>query len=346
MTSTLQESLPAVVLFLEGQVELPIDLLRQRSLADTRMCSFLGGSLVEGLGNRTSDLDIYSIGESLPELRLFQDMAVHRLLTPDRRILRRNDDLSAPVFIAHYSLGNTQMKVDVEFQTLANVRQLAERVRELHRYAASNLVLLTKRLGQREEDFVTRLLNGQPLSGNTLFHSLQADFSRANVEYLAYRWLASDFANLLDLIGAWAAGDADRALDLARENMIKQMQAYLHLRGMMNLRRKWLLVFVDRLLADEATLAARFRSLFFFDGRADARTFIDQTLDLVDELFARSGRELIRNGTAPTGVAAIELLSRDRDLSCSTYADVEFEYRAKVYRGGGRPTRQFLDMKL
>jgi hypothetical protein len=250
------------------------------------------------------------------------------------------------VFIAHYSLGASRMKVDVEFQTYEDVLSLAERVRELHTYAAANLVLLTRRLTVREEDFVTRLLNGRPLNGTGIFADLQTRFDRRNVQYLAYRWLASDFANMLDIMGAWAAADIQRARDLARENMIKQMQAYLHLKGMVNLKRKWLLKFIDRLLGDELDLADRFRGLFFFADRADDAYFVHRTLDLVDEIFVRSERLLIENSSAPVGSVALALLSRDRDLSDSRYADLEFEYRAKVYGCPGRPTRMFLEEHL
>lgn len=331
---------------LDGRIKLPRDLLRRCSLADSQLCTFLGGSLIEGLGNASSDLDIYAVGEDRPRLSAFQQGSIHRLLTFDRRILRPGDDPASQVYIAHYALGDTRMKVDVEFQTHEALQSLAGKVEELHAYAAANLVLLTRRLTPREEDIVTRLLNGRPLTGDDVFYGLQNRFDRRKVQYLAYRWLASDFSHVLDIIGTWAAGEAQRCLDLARENMVRQMQAYLHLKGMLNLRRKWLLKFADRLLVDEPDLMARFVSLFFFAGHTDARRFLDETLDLVDEIFARSERLLIENGCAPTGGAAQDLLARDRDLSDSRYANLEFEYRAKVYGRAGRPTRTFLEERL
>lgn len=328
---------------LGARVTIPEELLRRLSLADTRVCAFLGGSLIEGMGNRFSDLDIYSVGEALPRLADFKEADIHRLLTFDRRIVRPGDDPATEVFLAHYSHGNTRMKVDVEFQTIDNVLALAERLQELHAYASANLVLLTRRLADREEDFVTRVLNGRPLMAPDVFAEMQARFDRKKFLYLAYRLRASDFAHLLDLIGAWSEREIERAQDLARENMITQMQAYLHLKGMVNPRRKWLLRFIDRLLVDEPELADRFRTLFFFDAKHDAEQFLHATLDLVDELFARSQLLLIENGSAPTGAAALALLSSDRDRSDSPYADLEFEYRAKVYGQPGRPTRAFLE---
>jgi hypothetical protein len=327
---------------LGGRLIIPEELLRRCSLVDTRICAFLGGSLIEGMGNIFSDLDIYSVGDALPRLADFADGDIHRLLTPDRRILRPGDHPETQVFLAHYSLGASRMKVDVEFQSIDNVMALAERVRELHAYAATNLVLLTRKLAEREEDFVTRLLNGRPLAAPEMFAKMQTWFDRKQFLYLAYRLRASDFAHLLDLMGAWSEGDADRAVDLARENMITQMQAYLHLKGMMNPRRKWLLKFVDRLLVDEAELADRFRRLFFFNGKENAEQFLHETLNLIDELYARSERLLIENDSAPTGSKALALLLKDRKLSDSQYADLEFEYRAKVYGQPGRPTREFL----
>jgi hypothetical protein len=337
---------PESIALLGGQVTFPRELLQQCSLSDTRLCTFLGGSLIEGLGNAASDLDIYAIGEALPQLEDFSRVPIHRLLTSDRRILRPGDDPKARVFVAHYALGDSRMKVDVEFQIYSNVLSLAERVRELHAYAAANLVLLTRRLTPREEDFITRLLNGRPLSGADAFEDLQNRFDRRKVQYLAYRWLASDFSIVLDIIGAWSDGDSLRAVDIARENVLRQVQAYLHLKGMLNLKRKWLLRFVDRLLADEAELADRFHRLFFFAGVEDARQFVRETLDFCDEIFVRSERLLIENASAPTGTAALELLSRDRELSDSKYADLEFEYRAKVYGCPGRATRDYLEGRL
>lgn len=325
-----------------GQFKFQKDLLRRYSLADNKICVFLGGSLTEGLGNSTSDLDIYAITDSLPRLHEFDERLVHRLLTEDRRIIRPEDDPQTPVFIAHYSLGDTTMKVDVEFLSIQNLNGIVEKLNDIHTYAASNLVLLTRRLSLREENLVMRVLNGIPLTQEGSFHELQASFDRSKVQYLAYRWLASDYSHILDIIGAWRAGEAQRCTDLARENMVRQMQAYLHLKGMFNLRRKWLLKFVDRLLQDETDVASQFLKLFHFDGVGDASNYVNRTLDFVDELFYRSVPLLVANGSAPTGQKALELLARDRDLSSSRYAELEFEYRAKVYGQIGRPTRAFL----
>jgi hypothetical protein len=333
----------AVVTLLDGRITLSEALLRRCSLASGRLFTFLGGSLIEGLGNASSDLDVYAVGDELPRFAEFEAGSFHRLLTYDRRILRSSDDPDTRVFIAHYSLGKSCMKVDVEFQELGQLLELADRVDELHAYAAANLVLLTKRLSVREENCVMRLLTGRPLTGEERFRAVQAKFDRARIQYLAYRWLASDFSNILDIIGAWHSGDVERCLDLARENLIRQMQAYLHLKGMFNLRRKWLLSFANSLLADELDLKERFANLFFFRAPVEPRQFIAATLDLVDEIFARSERLLVENGSAPTGKDALALLACDRELSGSRYADLEFEYRAKVYGLAGRPTRTFVE---
>ena len=301
---------------------------------------FISGTLIEGIGNACSDIDVYVVTNEYRRSRAIDVRRHHRVISREREIIRA-DDPDQDVYIIHTVVPGTSIKVDVEFKTFSEANQLFDHVDKIFDYARRNLVLLTKRLTDRDEVFIHRVLSGRSLQNRKAFTALQKGISRSRYAYVAYRWVASDFAILLDLAGAWQAGEIDRAAEIARENIINQTSGYLRLRGVTNLRRKWILTYLRDL--DEALLE-RFLAFMYMKGVDDAaskRKYVMQALDFVDDLFEKSVPFLNSIPDVPSGEAGIELLHRDQQENCipSSYSDWEYEYRAKAYGASRNPTR-------
>ncbi len=314
---------------------------------DSRALAFASGTLIEGIGNPFSDIDVYVVRDRLPRTGDLDLSGNFRVIGKDRRILH-DGVVGEQVYLVHRLIPESHVKIDIEFRTFADVSSIIRTIEELFDYAIHNLVLLTRYMNYREEDFIHRILVGVPIANPVAFGELRRAISAEQYTYLCYRWNASDFSVLIDLLGAWRAGEYDRAKDLARENLIQQMSAFLHLNGLTNKRRKWLLRYLTRIESAYPTLVTRFRELFFFRANDDCRdcySYVGATLDLVDDIFRASSVILERTPAFPSGPLAIRQLERETAIRNGQpdLAEMEFHYRTRVYGAVLPPSRNYLN---
>jgi hypothetical protein len=301
------------------------------------------GSLIEGVGNRFSDVDVYVFTEQLRLGREISLEAHHRVVDVNKEIMRQGMG-EREVLVIHTVVPGRGTKIDVEFRSLDVVDDLAAWMRELFSYAAANLVLFTKPMDSRRTTLVHRMFNAIPVLNAAGHKALLEKLDHRKLRYLLYRTRASDFSVLLDLIGAWDAAESVRAADIARRNLITQTQAYLNLCGWTFTREKWTYSYLQR---QDPGLAGAFESLIMMAGcgtDSGRRQYVLETLDFVDEIFARCAALLEGCEIYPSGRRALELLERDgNDNNAHTdYANCEYAYRAKVYGRPGTPTREYL----
>src|ERR1700743_3329478 len=190
---------------LDGQLQVDTSFVLDNCYAAEGDAVIMAGSLVEGMGNRYSDLDVYVFCES-PKLSSAVNLDGHYRVISNARKIVRDRDGDCEVMLVHTVLPQSGVKVDVEFKTYRELAQLQVRVDEIFAYARQNLVLLSQRLSFREESLMHRLFTGTVLLGAQKLEDFRSGFSKAKYCYLAYRWSASDFSVLLDLMGSWAQG--------------------------------------------------------------------------------------------------------------------------------------------
>ncbi len=330
---------------LGGEIEVSREFILRQCYARHTDIVLAAGTLIEGIGNAYSDIDVYVLTDRLRSPGEVDSAAHHRVLTTTRDIVD-SESGSGEVYLIHTVIPGTGVKVDVEFLELAAVERLLERASRIFDYASTHPILLTKLLAEREKSLIHRLYNAIALQGDAALKRLTAMLPSERYCYLGYRWLGSDYSVLLDIMGAWRKGEEDRVVDLARENLITQMSAYLCLLGVTNLQRKWFLTYLDAYSAVLGALADDFKSLFFFGPFAQQASklgYVEATLNLVDGIFEAVAVRLADYADVPSGAAGLAMLDRDRRVSDhSGYSDLEFEYRAKIYGRPGRPTRSYL----
>ncbi len=328
---------------LGGTLQLPRSFVLQNAYLRDGDGAFVGGSLIEGTGNRFSDVDVHVVTERL-RLESEIDMRRHyRVLSPDRSILA-GDSPQAPVFLIHTVVPQTHVKVDIEYRTTADVDALADGVDQVFAYAVRSLMLLTKYMAARDMAFIHRLFRSQDLCGSPALDGLRTRIGMRRFQYLLYRWKASDFSVLLDILGAWEEGDLLRCADMARENMVTQFHAYTHLCGSTNYHRKWIIKYACRCGVEEALLARYLHLLGAECGGEPQRSadYILAVLDFVDELFAAGAQRLQADypevSSGPDACAAIDALARSQQ---EEYSQMEVDYRKKAYGAAGRATRSW-----
>ena len=330
---------------LRGTIAVDVSFIISQCYVQPGDIVILAGSLVENMGNLYSDLDVYVITDALRTSAAIDIGRHHRVLSIDRDIMREGVP-PKPVFLIHTVLPHSKIKIDVEFKTRKELGLLFDEVRSMHAYACENLIMLSKRLKPRDEFIIHRLFNCHPLVNETALRTLTSQLSRPQYAYLSYRWFASDFSVLLDLLGAWHQARIDLAADLARELVILEMTAYLCLLGVTNIRRKWLLPYVEQ-TAMAPLLRQRFFETFFFknaDSPQHKAVHVENCLDLIDDIYDAS-RPLLDQLPNPSGEHALVKLRQEVNLDPSggmDYAEMEYSFRAKPYGQKGTPTRLLL----
>jgi hypothetical protein len=331
---------------LNNTIAVDVDFIKSQCYLKSNDIVFLAGSLVEGMGNLYSDLDVYVVTDELRSSTSIDIGRHYRVLSTDRDIMREGSP-PKPVLLIHTVLPNSKIKVDVEFRTFKDLGLLNHRINTMFEYACDNLIMLSKRLEPREEFIIHRLLNCIPIVNEGAISDLLSGFSRSQYAYLSYRWFASDFSVLLDLLGAWHQGHLQLAADIAREQIIQDVTGYLCLLGVTNIRRKWTLSYLEKVAIDPA-LKQRFLDCFFFtdtDTKQKKLQYVEKALDLVDDIFDASQPLLEQIPSVPVGDRALAKLRQEVNMDPSggeDYVEMEYGYRSKPYGRRGTPTRNLL----
>ncbi|HEY3821981.1 MAG TPA: nucleotidyltransferase domain-containing protein [Polyangiaceae bacterium] len=219
---------------------------------------FLSGSLVEGMGNQSSDIDVFVVGEAKPT---------------GENIHVAGD----AVFSVHM---HGKRRVDFEYWRDGAALALAEKLDALTTTdEGSDNVLMEKRLTDEEIAFMHRVRTGVPLLHDERFDRLRSRFEFARLSaYLTEVKLREIDDAVEDVCGMMDDGDVDVGLMRARDLLNVVCDAYGHHLGSTNIRRKWrtkvLEAYRSRDHADE--VLGRFWELQFPDGstvRADREAY-------------------------------------------------------------------------
>lgn len=288
------------------------------------------GTLVEGIGNEYSDIDIYVITSKLRNSRNIDTTDFFRVISPEKEIVQEGDEKD--ILLVHLPVEKTGVKVDVEFKTFDDVQSIINQLKDHYNYAVTNHILLTKQMTERQMSFMHRVHNSICLFNPEGLNDIKAKIPSSMLSYYLYRLNASDFADFLDITGAWRKNEFERCFDLARENLIKQMLAYTFLHGNTDYKRKWLLIRMKQVgISDD--IHRRFINLFLRNKTIPEKEYIIETLRMVDEIFTLSA--LFFNETVdpvmPKAHAVLSWLDNEKKSCLKEYERAEVDYRAKAY---------------
>lgn len=261
-------------LFAHIQVD-PEELLGDARISVTGdACAFLGGSLAEGLGNRSSDLDGYVFVPSLG----------------DRTFDYFSDG-------AHSNSGyHGARRYAFQFWTFERIRLMADDLRALTFEAnRPGLVPLVERMPNMNVEVAHRIRVGLPLFSPALLAEVRSWFDYAKLaRFLTLSVMADIDRYHEDVCGTLDAGDLDTGPIVARSLIDVCCDAYLHQRGNTNSSRKWRSRLLSRLEdAPAQALRARYLRLQFPRRSAMAsdpqvfRAYMEACLRFSDDVYAR-----------------------------------------------------------
>ena len=230
----MNSELPLRIELLGGRISVdPYELLG-RSHATDRDVAILSGTLLEGFGNFYSDLDLYVIGNELPDKG--PDTPAMLVIREDGCVRRVNETLEDPANIL----------LDVQYYTFRELDTLARSLRTLYQESRQSTQIYRKTLHHEDEDLIHKLLTGRVLQDGTEGFDASQIFDPGTFCFLKYRNEVGGYSEFRDLVGSWTAGDLDSCIYNTRGYLVSQVSGMMFLAGITNPRPKW---FVRRLAA-------------------------------------------------------------------------------------------------
>ena len=260
---------------LGGRIHVVAEDLLARSRAEESDVVVLSGTLLEGIGNFYSDLDIYVIGDRLPPKGPNGSGAL--VLREDGRVRRVNEMLE----------GAPNIVLDVQYYTFRELATLARSLNELYGESKRSAQIFRKTLHPDDEDLIHKLLTGMVLQDGTRQFDARATFDAGKFCFLKYRNEVGGYAEFRDLVGSWTDRDLDSCLFNIRGYLISQVSGMMFLAGNTNPRPKW---FVRRLASlGEEYLELRERIMaWMHEARhteRQKREAIESACDLIDATY-------------------------------------------------------------
>ena len=309
------------------------DILKKAAVKDDDIV-VLSGTLVEGIGNRHSDLDIYVICKEKPSAEAIGG----------RNFVGLSQDGNVGQIYDY--LDDVGFGFDVEYFTFDEIEALKAKIDAFHARACSSSKILRPRLELAEDDAIHKFHVGTVLQGKDAFARLLPPSTFEKIAFVMYRNRTGGYPEVKDMMGAWASGDIDTCIQVTQMYLTEQASGLCHLLGSTNTKPKWVFANLKRLPAEFSEIGERTRAWLLGDKSTDAkgREAILQACDLIDDIFQAGGSILERPGQHYSKADAIKLTNQDyeRETFHDTQTKLEFEHRRCVIGQRSIPMRKFL----
>lgn len=257
----------------------------------------LGGTLIEGIGNELSDLDVYVIVTRLLT-RKDIDLSKHPSAADLERKIIVSD--SQEIFKIFDYCRDSGFAIDTEYWSIDQVQCLFVKCKMLFEEASKSIAnTYRKRLSVPESNLIHQILIGTPAKNAGNVAKLLKNINKDEYCYYAYSLTTGSYSEILDISGACKSSDFDRAYELTRDFLLNQIQGFTHLNLNSNLKRKWVFTYVKQLPNKYNYIKDCFFKLLFstVSNTNDKKEFVYNSLNLIDEIYKES-RVLIQNNSS------------------------------------------------
>lgn len=321
---------------LGGRISIDIDDVLRHLYFSEGDIVLAGGSLVDGFGSSTSDLDVYVISDKPPKASDFPAHLHHRHVCEDGILVSVTDYMAT-----------TGMIVDTQYRTKEQLRTLQTAVHRAFDQASRRTKMLINTMAVADQKTIYRLYSAVVLKGKADFETLMASgLSRDRFCYLLFRNVAGHYPLFNDVAGAWRDGDLPMGCERARLFLSTIAQAFTHMFGNTNSEMKWTPRALEYLPDQYRPLVTRYVELMSrgLGGTNEVRQLILDCINLSDEFFDAS-RNLLNSTPCFMGTEESERITRlEIDSYRSWHRDLtrEFSIRCRLFRSGLPPLTEFL----
>lgn len=208
---------------LNNLLEDPSEILRYLNNVDyNTSVVYLAGSLMEGFGNSTSDIDVYVICNEIPSINIDKNISQSFLQTEQNLV--RN--------VIHKGI-----RLDFEYWTWKDFNKAIKRLNNIN-FRTNDYI---ERLPEDEFDLIHRLKFGKPIVNLEMFNDIYNEISFDNLGRYRVAVENESCQGLLeDLQGAYLSKDYGSAFFLSRLFLDRTMTCFLAANGETNPNIKWL----------------------------------------------------------------------------------------------------------
>ncbi|MGQ7871534.1 nucleotidyltransferase domain-containing protein [Bacillus sp. 1A] len=183
---------------------------------------YVAGSLVEGFGNESSDVDMFVITEDMPKIETSEE---------------RPEVL---VNIGSYTIHNILeggIRYDIEYHTIENFGEIVRKLNTI-KYDGETL---SNRLTDQEFDFLHRLKDALPIENEELFYSYLKNINFSNLKLYKAILHLEEFGGLLeDANGAFQSGDFGSSFIMLNILLDSAINGFISMHGETNPKNKWI----------------------------------------------------------------------------------------------------------
>lgn len=217
---------------------------------------YMAGSIMEGFGNATSDIDVYVICDDF-------STTLNNECNRDFHI-KKDDYLIRNVI-------ENEVRYDFEYYTWSKFDSLIDKINSLNFQTDEHLV----KMSENDIDFLHRLKHGKPVVNEEKFNNIKKRVNFNNLsKYLVVVYVEKYDGFLEDLEGALESKDYGTAFILTRLLLEHSLLAYLAAYGETNPSRKWI-----------------YRKLKRYQENHDENTVLHKYMDLSGEKFVEEDIE-------------------------------------------------------
>ncbi len=311
----------------------------------------IGGSIVEGMGNPYSDIDIAVICEQPPVLSSIQpDRALWLRLTSAPDLLRfastRNPNSAEHVRNTYNLVGKYGTRCDVEYYSFDEIIDWRDKLFAQHRIYGETLERLDLPISSSALRVMHRLLSGKCVHNQEGLARLVPDRFASCLKYVLYRSSMCTLSDAQDLFGSVMRGNAAMTVFLLRQVLFSHLKMASHLAGNTNNNAKWVTTYAPRLLGSDHPIIKQYTAL---SGSAllnedDIEEAVDDCLLFCEGVvkFARAKNDTTE-GFVPTAQmqrVAEQYLRENK--SCDPHALLALEWNSRYWNPRCRSARDIL----
>lgn len=185
--------------------------------------AYLAGSIMEGFGNDSSDIDVFVICKNLDELKLLKQV-------PSETILEVGDTIVRNITV-------DSIRYDFEYYTIENFESTVRKINKLNFNTDKHIEILSN----NSIDLIHRLKFANPIVNIEEFNEFKKNIKFKNLnKYLVVKIMEKYDGYLEDLEGALSSKDWGTAYTLIKLILKTGMNAYLASYGETNPGEKWI----------------------------------------------------------------------------------------------------------
>jgi len=322
--------------FLSGRVKMPLDDLMSHVHASADDIVIVCGTLIEGIGNWTSDLDVYVFVEE--RTSDFPAQLHHRHYLTKGAVSGTFDFMEGYPFT-----------VDVYYREIGELKALVDKIKAGYATRLKRTKILSSSLRTHDAKLAYRLFDNIVLRNPEKFRSYMEGIARSEYCYTLYREVTCSFPEFRDIVGSWQDEDYETCCFQVKAYLHKQMRGFNHLNGSLNIGSKWVRKIATQLPQKYQHIANAYCDLN--DQATKSTTQRKDTiigcLDLADEIYA-SSRNLLDVNPAYLSCDDAREITRCERESYSVWHDEldrEFTYRSRLFDAGLPAMRQLLERR-